>query len=107
MNEQVLALKVENERLKLALDDAIRKLALEKARADESTLRIQEIARQCALAEANAGRTPAEQDRDAGHLVAIVCAWCHKLIRYEVWPEPMGTSHGICVDCAKRMENQL
>ena len=70
-------------------------------------MNIMEIAHQCALAEANAGRTPAEQDRDAEHLVSIVCAWCHKLIRYEVWPEPMGTSHGICVDCAKRMESQL
>lgn len=70
-------------------------------------MNIMEVARQGALAEANAGRTPAEQDRDAGHLVSIVCAWCHKLIRYELWPEPAGTSHGICVDCAKRMESQL
>lgn len=69
-----------------------------------------------ALDEANSGRPPLLQDRDAGHLVRVVCAWCNALLRYEAWPESEPNSvldeeggeplisHGICPTCMQQME---
>jgi len=77
---------------------------------------VYDVAIELALDEANAGRPPHLQDRDPGHLVRVVCAWCGDLLRYEVWPEsepgalgalkggePL-TSHGICPTCMQQME---
>ena len=77
---------------------------------------VYDVAIELALDEANAGRPPLLQDRDPGHLVRVVCAWCGDLLRYEVWPEsepgalgalkggePL-TSHGICPTCMQQME---
>lgn len=77
---------------------------------------VYDVAIELALDEANAGRPPHLQDRDPGHLVRVVCAWCNNLMRYEMWPEsepgalgalkggePL-TSHGICPTCMQQME---
>ena len=71
---------------------------------------ISAIALKLALDEANAGLPPEQQTRDPQRLVHIVCAWCGKLIRYEIWPEPQpgsvggNVSHGICPECARKVE---
>jgi hypothetical protein len=73
---------------------------------------VYDVAIELALDEANAGRPPHLQDRDLGHLVRVVCAWCNNLMRYEMWPEAddsaeggeLRTSHGMCHRCRQRME---
>jgi hypothetical protein len=38
-------------------------------------------------------------------LMEVVCAWCGKHIGWKLFGS--GISHGICKECAKRMEEEI
>jgi len=74
---------------------------------------VRQIAIDGALDEANAGRPPDLQNRDPRKLVRVVCAWCGRFMRYEVWAEVPSIAtegggplidHGMCSECAQKME---
>jgi hypothetical protein len=45
--------------------------------------------------------------------VKIICAWCSKVIRIEIWPDHDGkkggeiSSHGICEQCLKGVKLEM